>query len=147
MSRFFALDPPHARIKSASLSTRLSSPARLSSGQASELFPPSLPRSVSDHNEAITFIPPSSSHFVLRVGGIIERILCERGMLFFIFGMMRYECNISSTLTLLQRKFLPRRYDFLPCAGGAACRPALIKDWPPLPDKVGWKIFVRSRAA
>ena len=54
-----------------------------------------------------------------------------------------------STLTLLRRKFLPRRYDFLPCAAGAAhgaaCRPALIKDWP-LPDKVGWKIFVRSRA-
>ena len=41
------------------------------------------------------------------------------------------------------------RYDFLPCAG--AClrlppsRTALIKDWPPLPDKVGWKIFVLAR--
>ena len=27
-----------------------------------------------------------------------------------------------STLTLLRRKFLPRRYDFLPCAAGAARR-------------------------
>ena len=40
----------------------------------------------------------------------------------------------------------PHRYDFLPaCLHLPLSRTALIKDWPPLPDKVGWKIFVLAR--
>ena len=42
-------------------------------------------------------------------------------------------CRIFSTLTNLNAKF------------SLAFYLALIKDWP-LPDKVGWKIFVHARA-